>query len=271
MIRLFFVFLIILSSPIQASDTMARIMKDGVIRCGYVVFEPGMRKDTASGKLSGHDHDVMAAVAQRLDLKVAYAAEAGWGTFTADLQTKKYDALCSASWVNPKIGKFVLFSRPLHFESLYLIARADDTRFDHDLANANNEKIKFVGLEGDNPIFIAKTDFPKMKIMELPDMTALAQTLVNVATSKADVTIVDKYTFEVYHENNPGKLKIVRPKHPVRVYPASFVFAPEDYLLQGAVNAALDELILDGTIQRINQKYAKYPGVYLDADIAMKK
>jgi len=269
--KLIFAFLVILPISAQANDTMDRIVKDGTIRCGYVSFEPGMRKDPATGKFSGYDYDVMQAVANRLDVKATYPVETGWGTFTADLQSKKFDMLCDGDWVNPKIAKFALFSRPLHFEAIYLIVRADDKRFDKDLAAVNDAKIKMVALDGDNPVFIAKTDFPKTKIMELPDMTDLSQTLVDVETGKADVTIVDKYTFGTYNDHNPGKLKIVQPDHPIRIYPTSFVFTPDDYLLRDAVNAALDELILDGTLSRINKKYSKYPGVYMDAQVPVKR
>jgi len=255
----------------QAGSTMERIIKDGIIRCGYVTYEPGMHKDTATGQLSGYDYDATQAVADRLDIKVTYPVETGWGTFTADLKSKKFDVLCGGSWVNPKIGKFVLFSRPVRFEPIYLVARADDKRFDKDLSVVNDEKIKIVALDGDNPVFIAKTDFPKAKIVELPDMTDFSQTLVNVEAGKADVTIVDRYTFGTYNDHNPGKLKIVQPNHPIRIYPTSFAFLPEDYQLRDAVNAALDELILDGTISRLNKKYEKYPGVYLDAEVPVKK
>jgi ABC-type amino acid transport substrate-binding protein len=211
----------------------------------------------------------MQAVASCLDVKVTYPVETGWGTFTADLQSHKFDMLCDGDWVNPKIAKFALYSRPLHFESLYVIARANDRRFDKDLSAVNDDKIKLVSLEGDNPVYIAKSDFPKTKVTEFPDMTDLSQTLVEVETGKADVTIVDKYTFGTYNDHNPGKLKMVGK--PIRIYPTSFVFLPEDYQLRDAVNAALDELILDGTMARLNKKYEKYPGAFMDAEVPMQK
>src|SRR5690606_38761115 len=122
-------------------------------------------------------------------------------------------------------------------------------------ASVNKENVKIAALDGDNPVFIAKADFPKAKVVELPDLTDIGQTLVNVENGKADLTIVDRHTFGIYNDNNPGKLKIVQADRPVRIYPASFAFAPEDYLLRDAVSSALDELLLDGTTARSRKKY----------------
>ncbi|MEJ0063154.1 MAG: transporter substrate-binding domain-containing protein [Alphaproteobacteria bacterium] len=108
----------------------------------------------------------------------------------------------------------------------------------------NDEKITMVALDGDNPVSIAQADFPKTKVMTLPNMTDFSQVLVTVASGKADITIVDANTFGTYNEHNPGKLKIVDAAKPIRVFPASFGFPAGEPVLRDAVNAALDELIL---------------------------
>ena len=269
--KFLFVCMILLASGAQAGDTIDRILKNNAINCGYVTFVPNLVKDSATSKYSGFDYELMNAVANLLDTKANFKTEGGWGTIPEDLRAKKYDMLCVLNWQNPKIAKFVLYSRPVYYQPVFLVARANDTRFDTDKAVINDAKVKVVVVDGDSPMMIAKNDFPKAKITELPPTTDFSQVFVNVADGKGDVTISDKYSFEDYNEHNPGKLKIVQPQNPIRIYPGSYAFAPDDYVLQGAVNSALDALILDGTVHRLIKKYEKYPGVYYDAEVPMKK
>lgn len=257
------------STSSYAGDTLSRINETQTVRCGYVEYSPALIKDMKTGIWSGFNADIMKEVGQRLDLKVEFSSPTGWATVVADLNTKKFDMLCSGFWVHPNVGKFALFSRPFIFQPVFVVARANDERFDHPL-DLNSPDLKMVALEGDNPVNIAKADFPKAKILELPNMTDFSQVLVNVADGRADFTIVDAYTFGAYAKNNPGKLKLVNTHHPVRVYPVSFVFNSNDSVFRDAVNAALDEMILDGTMDKIFQKIDIYPHAFYRATIPYK-
>ncbi len=252
----------------QAATALDRIKATNTINCGYVSYAPALVKDVKNGQWSGYDYDVAQAVANRLGLTAKHIAETGWATVTTDLDTHKFDMLCSSYWVNPKDAKFILFSRPIYYQPVFVVARAADKRFDKNIAAINDPAVRLVALDSDNPVFIAKTDFPKAKVIELPNMTDISQTLVNVADGKADVAIADAHAFGIYNDYNPSKLKIVNPAQPVRIYPASFAFQANDTMLRDAVNAALDELILDGSIARIMKRYEKYPHSWYDATIS---
>ena len=250
----------------QANSTIKKVNETNTIRCGYVEYLPALTKDFKTGQWNGFDYEVMHAIGDRLELKVEHTSPTGWATVVADIKAKKFDMLCSGFWVHPNVGKFALFSRPIFYQPVFVVARHSDGRFTQN-SDANHSDLKMVALDGDNPVHIAKAEFPKAEILTLPNMTDFAQVLVNVATGKADFTIVDAYTFGAYNKNNPGKLKIVNSDNPIRIYPVSFVFSPDDIVLRGAVNAALNELILDGTIDKIFDKYDTYPNAYYRAEI----
>ncbi len=250
----------------QANSTIKQVNETNTIRCGYVEYLPALTKDFKTGQWSGFDYEVMEAIGDRLELKIEHTTPTGWATIVADLKAKKFDMLCSGFWVHPNIGKFALFSRPIFYQPVFVVARNDDERFFQN-SDANNSNLTMVALDGDNPVHIAKSDFPKVEVLTLPNMTDFGQVLVNVETGKADFTIVDAYTFGVYNKNNPGKLKIVAERDPIRIYPVSFVFGHEDIVFRDAVNAALNELILDGTIDKIFDKYDEYPNAYYRAEI----
>ena len=257
------------STSSYAEDALSHINKTQTLRCGYVEYSPALTKDMKTGVWSGFNADIMKEIGQRLDVNIDFASPTGWATVVADLNTKKFDMLCSGFWVHPNVGKFALFSRPFIFQPVFIVARANDTRFDHHI-DLNSPNLKMVALEGDNPVNIAKADFPQAKVLELPNMTDFSQVLVNVADGRADFTIVDAYTFGAYNKNNPGKLKLINTQHPVRVYPVSYVFQSTDVIFRDAVNAALDEMILDGTMDKIFNKIDIYPHAFYRATISYK-
>jgi ABC-type amino acid transport substrate-binding protein len=259
-------FLSLWGASAQAEPAINQVNKTNSLRCGYVQYNPALTRDFQTKEWKGFDYEIVKAVADRLELKVDYSVETGWATVVADLNARKFDMLCSAFWVHPNVGKYALFSRPAFFQPVFVVARADDKRFEK-RPDLNDPKLKMVALDGDNPVNIAKADFPQAQRLLLPNMTDFSQVLVNVAGGKADFTIVDAVTFGNFDKNNPGKLRIVAPGNPVRVYPASYVFSAEDVVLRDAVNAALDELILDGTLNRIFDKYEAYKNSYYRATV----
>jgi ABC-type amino acid transport substrate-binding protein len=250
----------------HAETVMDRVNKTNAIRCGYVEYSPALVKDLKTGQWHGFDYEIIKAIGDRLQLKIDYTAPTGWGTVVTDLNAKKFDMLCSGFWVHPNVGKFALFTRPAFYQPVFVVARADDTRFNKD-ANLNDPKLKMVSLDGDNPVHIAKSDFPLAQILTLPNMTDYSQIPINVADGKADFTIIDAYAFGAYNKNNPGKLKIVTPDKPIRIYPVSYVVSKEDTVLRDAIDAALNELILDGSISRILDRYDEFPNSYYRAVI----
>lgn len=268
-IILLFLSTMLFVSQVHARSALDQVNKTNTINCGYVEYSPALIKNMKTNQWGGFDYDVVQAVANRLQLKADFTVPTGWATVVTDLDSGKFDMLCSGFWVHPNVGKFALFSRPVFFQPVFIVARADDNRFVPSM-NMDDPAFTMAALDGDNPVYIAKSDFPKVKHLLLSNMTDFSQVLVNVVDGKADFTIVDAYTFGLYDKHNPGKLKIVAPESPVRVYPVSYVFGKDDAMFRDAVNAALDELILDGTIDQILDQYDEYPNAYYRATIHYK-
>ncbi len=268
-ILLMFVCLIFASGKVYAAPetSLDRMERSHTLSCGYIEYVPALSKDMKTGEWSGFNADILKQVASRLELKLDFAQPTGWATVVPDLMTKKFDMMCTGYWVHPNMAKHVLFSRPFAYQPVFIAARIDDDRF-NEKTNLNDEKLTMVALDGDNPINIASADFPKAKILSLPNGTDYAQVLVNVDMKKADFTIVDPHTFGAYNKNNPGKLKLISG-NPLRIYPVSYVFRIDDYALRDAVNLAMDEMILDGTMDKIFDKYSEFPHGFYRASVPM--
>jgi polar amino acid transport system substrate-binding protein len=254
-------------SPISKSETAyERIIRTQSIQCGYVPFVPNVMKDPNTGQISGMDYEITEALGHKLGVKIVWTDEVGWATVVPGLKTGKYDAVCNADWVNPTEGREAYFSRPYYFQPLFVVTRADDTRFDKDIDAINDAGIKIASMDGDNPRFIAEEDFPKAQVFTLPDMSGMPQVFESVATGKADITFSDAYSLGDYVEHNPGKLKLTQLDHPVRIYPVGFVLPMGDERLRAMINTAMDELIYSGQIDKILKRYEKYPYSFISVE-----
>jgi ABC-type amino acid transport substrate-binding protein len=260
---MFFVVLaLFLGAQAHAADAIAKAQIGKPLTCGYVVYAPALMQDQKTKAWSGFDKDFADLVVQRMESTYERTAETNWGVVVEDLRSNKYDFLCTTYWVNPHKAKFALFSDPLYYQPSFPVARIDDKRFDGHPERLNDPKIKIAVLEGDNSVNIAKVDFPKAELVTLSSMQKYSDTALWVASGKADVALFDAAAFDLYNKNNPGKLKLINTDKPLRVYPAGFVFKGSDVQLWHAFNMAIQELRLDGSLERVMRKYITAPHAY---------
>lgn len=257
------ILIFLMAGAAQAGPALDKAQMGKTLACGYITYPPALMHNARIGAWTGHDAEFADLIAKRMEISIERKVETNWATVPEDLKTKKYDFLCSAYWVNPHKAKFVLFTKPLYYQPALLVVRADDTRFDGRPEKLNDPKIKIAALEGDNPVNIIKNDFPKAQTLLLPSaINKYSETLLSVADGKADAVIADASVFGLYNKNNPGKLKIANPDKPIRIYPAGFVVSGDDVQLWHAINSAIDELALDGSLERVMRKYIDYPHAY---------
>lgn len=232
------------------------------LNCGYVPYEPALVKDAKTDTWSGFDADFIKAAAARMHVTTQFASETNWGQLFEDLKARKFDMLCSTSWVNAEKAKYALYTKPLYYQPVLMIVRADDKRFDGKPDAANDPKVKFVALDGDAPVSIIHSDFPKAELMTLPQIQSYNDTFLTVATGKADALIGDASAFGLFNASNPGKLRMINTSKPIRIFPTTFVVASDEIQLWHAFNAAIDEMALDGTLEKLMRPYVKYPHAY---------
>jgi ABC-type amino acid transport substrate-binding protein len=61
-------------------------------------------------------------------------------------------------------------------------------------------------------------------------------------------------------QKNPGKLKNIAEKTPIKQRPNSFMFKQWNTLLQARINQGIEALRKDGTLDRIINKYEPFTG-----------
>ena len=242
-----------------------RVLRTGVIRCGYALWPPGLIKDPNTGALSGISKDLMDEIGKRLSLKTEWAEEAGWGNIVEGLVAGRYDMICGFVYANSARSRVMDFSIPVAYSPLYIVVRADDRRFDANLSTLNDPQYKIAILEGEQSAITQRQNFPHASVDAIPQMSDYSVLLKDVETGKADATTTEPGAFGDYNLNNPGKLKLLDRGHPLNVFPIVAGLPRGDPAFKRMIDVTLGELQNDGTIDRLLDKYLQkqYKGIYL--------
>jgi len=244
-----------LSLPAVAAEKESaydRVMRTGVLRCGFAPWPPYFNLDPNTQKLSGLSKDLSDDIAELLGWKIEYI-QVVVGQEVTDLASGKVDAVCGASpWVISSI-KYVDYTKPYFYVAVYAYGRAEEARFST-LDHLNSPEVSFVGIDGDLSTDLVQSGFPQAKISTLPATTDPSQMLLNVATKKADVVIVDPPTVSLFSQNNPGKIKIIGA-HPIAVYGGGFSVKKAENDLLNTLSEAVNAVINTGQADRVLKKY----------------
>lgn len=237
-----------------------RIMRTGVIRCGYAIWNPILMKDAGSGKISGIYYDYLESLGKKLSLKIEWSQELNLATYLADLNAGKFDLECSGGLPDAVRGKFVEYTRPIFFTPLYVFVRSGVTIYDNNLQALNTPDKSFASLDGSLSGRLSELMFPKSRTVGLPGSSPLSDMMEQVAYGKADALITDGSFAMEYMKKRPGIVRqVLSPPLTITSYNLS-VPAGETRLVS-MLNTATDELLFDGTIERILQKYNLPPDV----------
>ena len=233
-----------------------RVVDSGVLRCGYAVAPPFFQQDPVTKTFSGINYDLIMALAKTLDLKVEWTEETGWGNFIAGLDANRFDAFCTTVWPEAGRLKHAALTNPMFYSSAQVVVRADDTRFDNNLARLNDPAHKVVVVEADVTQELAARHLPKATTHRLgQDTASAAQMLLEVASGKADATFAFSGLLEDFNKTNPGLLKYVPGVAAVQVFPEALAFKRQEMALVNMFNGARQALFDQGEIDRLVQRY----------------
>lgn len=245
---------------VEKSETVySEVTKSGKIRVGYISYPPSFIKDPNTGEFSGIFNDVLEEVAKKLSLELDYVEELGWGTMIESINSGRIDLIATGIWPTTERGKHVDFVNPLYFSAVKAYVRIDDNRFDGDLSKINDSNIKISLIDGEMTSVIANMDYPKANQLSLTQMNDLSQVLLNVATKKADVTFAEPAVALEYMSKNPNSIKEVENVLPVRIFPNAMIVGKGEVEFLSTLNISINELINNGFVDKIIEKYEKYP------------
>ena len=237
------------------------VLKGGTIRVAFVSYPPGCIVDPNTKAVSGIFPEVLRRIGENLGLKVEYTEEVGWGTMIAGLDAGRYDIIGSPVWANPARGKAAMLSRPVYYSGIGVWVRPDETRFSpqDNWSSINSPDVRIAAMDGSTPLVIARSLFPKAKVISYPDLTGESQLFLDVTGNKADVFFAEPAVGINFLKNNPGKLRNIAADHPIKIVPTGFMVKRGEFQFKAMMDTALEDLQNSGFVDQVITKYEPGP------------
>ena len=165
--------------------------------------------------------------------------------------------MCATLWPSAGRMRSLTLTMPTFYSGAYAFVRADDKRFDGDLDKANNKSIKVSAIEGDVTEDLAKERLPEAALVALPPSASGAEILLQLITKKADIALVDEGMVSDFLKTNPGALRKVEGVPMARVFGENIALRRGDLMMKNMLDESIRQLINDGVIGALTDKYAK--------------
>jgi len=246
------------SAPSIRENAFNRVMRTGVLRCGYIPYAPEMMVDPATGKLSGFVYDMTEALGKAAGLKVVWVEEVSTSVMFEGLHSGRYDALCSALFEKPAQARKAAFTTPIDYSESYMYMRSEN----HSISNSDTAvtldrpNITVAVVDGEMSSAIAQDQFPHAKIFALPPTASSpSEALTAVATGKADIAFSQKAVAEIFMAHNPTQMRQIGRLPVTTMSQTVASFDPADAALKNFFDSVIHTLYANGTIPRIFKKY----------------
>ncbi len=209
-------------------------------------YPPFNMIDEATGKGVGWDYDTVTEICKRINC-VPEFKEAAWDGIFPAMQAGEYDWLADGVTYTAERDEIVDFSIPYVTVGQVLLVRADETATLDDF-KANPDLLVGTQIGTTNEI-VAKETFPDKEIQSFEDFGAAVLALIS---NDIDAVVIDTVSATGYMKENEGKLK--NGGQITSDEKLAFVFPPGSEL-RAAVDAALQSMIDDGTLEALNKKW----------------
>ena len=207
---------------------------------------PPYETTTDSGELEGIDIDVAAAVAEKLGLELQ-VDDMDFDAALLAAQNGKSDMVMAGVTVTDERLKVMDFS-DTYAEGIQSIIVKEDSP----IASPDDLADKMIGTQrGTTGYLYCSDDFGEDAVVAYDNGLTAVQSLNN---GQVDAVVIDNEPAKAYVESNPG-LKILDTSYAEEDY--AIGMNKSNTALLEAVNAALEELKADGTLQAIVDKYIK--------------
>ncbi|MFP5109929.1 transporter substrate-binding domain-containing protein [Neobacillus sp. C211] len=239
---------IVLAGCGSAKETNTPEKKEEFVYAMSGLFKPFNYKE--DGKLTGFDVEIGEALAKKMDMKPK-AITFPFETIIQGLRDKKFDAILGSMTVTEERQKAVDFTNPYYKSGSRIFISANNTEI-KSKADLKGKKIGVTPATIYEKLAKELTEQDKVMVYSQGDMTAL----MDLATGRVDAVICDDIFGKV--GITQGDLKIKAVDELLQVDNQAIATNKEDKELTNKINKALDEIIADGTYEKISKKWFGY-------------
>lgn len=228
-----------------SEDLLAKVQEKGELLIGTEGTYPPFSFHDDSGTLTGFDVELAEEVASRLGVKPKFM-ETQWDAIFGGLDSERFDIIANQVGIREDRLEKYDFSDPYISSAAVLVASTDNndvTSFEDikDLKSAQSLTSNF-------------GDLAKSYGAELVGVEGFNQAIELLSSKRVDVTINDKLTVLDFKKHKPdAPIKVVAEAEDASQ--SGFMFRKGNTTLVEAVNKALNEIIEDGTYDKISNKW----------------
>ena len=205
--------------------------------------------DPNTGKADGWDYDVLNEMCARLNC-VPDFVQTSWDGMILAVSNGEYDMAADGITIKPDRAELVDFSEGYISLEQVLLTRIDEDRF----SNADELKADtslMVGVQpGTTNYFVAQDLVGEDRLVAYETFPVAVQALI---AGDVDAVVMDDVAGQGYVGVNGDKVKITGDPL-TSTEELGFIF-PKGSDLTASINAALDSIRADGTLDKINNKW----------------
>ncbi len=223
----------------------------GTLTVGITLFEP-MNYYDDNGVLTGFETEFTLEVCEKLGVEADFQ-EINWDNKIVELQSKTIDVIWNGMTVKEEFKEQIAFSTPYIRNKQVVVIKADNAEKYADLASMTGVTITAeTGSAGQTAIETNDT----LKTNEFIGCTAQKDVLLEIKAGTTELGVIDYVMAKasVGEGTDYSDLMIVDS---VELTPEEYAIGIrlEDVELQAKINAAIDELVADGTLLELAEKY----------------
>lgn len=227
------------------SDLLAKVQEDGELVIGTEGTYPPFTFHDNTGKLTGFDVEIAEEIASRLGVEAKFM-ETQWDAMFAGLDSKRFDMIANQVGINEERMEKYDFSDPYISSAAVLVTHADNTDV------KSFEDIK--GLKSAQSLTSNYAKTATSYGAELVGVDGFNQAIELLNSKRVDVTINDNLSVLDFLKQKPdAAIQIVEEADDAAQ--SGLMFNKGNETLVEAVNEALNEMIEDGTYEKISDKW----------------
>jgi polar amino acid transport system substrate-binding protein len=238
----------------EGTETAALPDLDGqVIRVAVEnAYPPFNSIDTATGEAIGWDYDTVNEICSRLNCTAEFV-QTSWDGMLVAIANGEFDMAADGITITAEREESVDFSIGYITVDQSILVRADETRFNTTQELIDETDILIGTQTGTTNYDVAIENFGEDRVRAYDLFPVAVQALIN---GDVDAVVMDNTAGLGYVGANPNDVKIIGTS--LRSDPLGFAFPPNSELV-AAVNAALESMMADGTLEEINRVWFVAP------------
>jgi ABC-type amino acid transport substrate-binding protein len=237
------------STTSAASDNGFKPVESGKLTVGMnLQFKPEMYLD--NGQPAGYDPDLLKELNTDLGTQLNIQ-NLDFNGLIPGLQAKKFDMVSVGLTATPERKQVVDFTRPYVPYALVLGVPAKDASGITSTDQVNQKGKVITALQGSSGEQLAKKLFPDATVKGFPDQNAA---FLEVATGRADATVVEDYLLAQFQASNPDKLEKAAIDKPLDVQYGSWAVPKGNEDFVAFLDKWLCEKQNDGTLAELYKK-----------------